>query len=72
MVCPFFTDRPVTDYESAKTSDLNRFNQVFAKLLDLGVSIPPSQFEGLFISTAHSEEDIEATIAAHREALGSL
>ncbi|WP_159881144.1 glutamate-1-semialdehyde 2,1-aminomutase [Paenibacillus puerhi] len=72
MVCPFFTDRPVTDYESAKTSDLNRFNQVFAKLLDQGVSIPPSQFEGLFISTAHSEEDIEATIAAHREALGSL
>ncbi|SDD25028.1 glutamate-1-semialdehyde 2,1-aminomutase [Paenibacillus sp. UNCCL117] len=72
MVCPFYTEQPVTNYESAKTSDLQRFNQVFAGLLDRGISIPPSQFEGFFISTAHSKEDIEATIAAHREALRSL
>jgi glutamate-1-semialdehyde 2,1-aminomutase len=72
MICPFFTDRAVTDYESAKTSDLARFNAVFGHLLDLGVSIAPSQFEGMFVSTAHSDEDIEATIAAHREALRRL
>ncbi|MEK8131336.1 glutamate-1-semialdehyde 2,1-aminomutase [Paenibacillus filicis] len=72
MVCPFYTEQAVTNYELAKTSDLQRFNQVFASLLDQGVSIPPSQFEGLFVSAAHTDEDIEATIAAHREALRSL
>ncbi len=72
MVCPFFTDQPVTDYETAKRSDLQRFNRYFAAMLDLGVSLPPSQFEGMFVSTAHSEEDIEATIEAQREALKRL
>lgn len=72
MICPFFTDQPVTDYESAKQSDLNRFNKYFANLLDLGVSVAPSQFEGMFVSMAHSDEDIEQTIAAHREALKLL
>ncbi|WP_166238868.1 glutamate-1-semialdehyde 2,1-aminomutase [Paenibacillus turpanensis] len=69
MVCPFFTGTQVTDYETAKTSDLQAFNVVFGHLLDVGVSIAPSQFEGMFVSTAHSDEDIEFTIAAHREAL---
>jgi glutamate-1-semialdehyde 2,1-aminomutase len=72
MICPFFTDQPVTDYESAKQSDLKRFNKYFANLLDLGVSVAPSQFEGMFVSMAHSDEDIEQTIAAHREALKLL
>lgn len=72
MVCPFFTDRPVTDYESAKTSDLARFRKYYAAMLDHGVSLPPSQFEGWFLSLAHSEADIEATIDAHRKALRAL
>jgi len=72
MVCPFFTGAPVTDYASAKTSDLGKFNAYFARMLDLGVSVAPSQFEGMFVSTAHTDEDIEATIAAHREALQGL
>lgn len=72
MICPFFTDQPVTDYESAKQSDLSRFNKYFANLLDLGVSVAPSQFEGMFVSMAHSDEDIEQTIDAHREALKLL
>ncbi|RTE08027.1 glutamate-1-semialdehyde 2,1-aminomutase [Paenibacillus whitsoniae] len=72
MICPFFTEQAVTDYESAKTSDLARFNAYFGHLLDLGVSVAPSQFEGMFVSTAHSDEDIEQTIAAHREALKRL
>jgi glutamate-1-semialdehyde 2,1-aminomutase len=59
----------VTDYESAKTSDLERFKRYYAAMLDLGVSLPPSQFEGMFISLAHTEQDIEDTIAAQREAL---
>jgi glutamate-1-semialdehyde 2,1-aminomutase len=69
MVCPFFTELNVTNYELAKTSDTNLFNQYFAKLLDLGISIAPSQFEGMFVSTAHTDEDIESTIEQHREAL---
>ncbi|MGG1555523.1 glutamate-1-semialdehyde 2,1-aminomutase [Paenibacillus ferrarius] len=72
MICPFFTEQAVTDYESAKTSDLARFNAYFGHLLDLGVSVAPSQFEGMFVSTAHSDVDIEQTIAAHREALKRL
>ncbi|MDF2963725.1 MAG: glutamate-semialdehyde aminotransferase [Paenibacillus sp.] len=72
MICPFFTDKTVTDYESAKTSDLQRFNRYFAALLNEGVSIAPSQFEGMFVSTAHTDEDIEATITAHYNALKTL
>jgi glutamate-1-semialdehyde 2,1-aminomutase len=72
MLCPFFTDRAVTDYDSAKTSDLARFSRYFGNMLDLGVSLAPSQFEGMFISAAHTDEDIEATIAAHDEAMRLL
>ena len=69
MVCPFFTDVKVVNYETAKTSDLQKFNRYFAGLLDQGVCVAPSQFEGMFVSLAHTEEDIETTIDAHREAL---
>jgi glutamate-1-semialdehyde 2,1-aminomutase len=72
MVCPFFTDIKVTNYETAQTSDLQRFNRYFAALLELGVSVAPSQFEGMFVSLAHSDDDIEATIDAHRRALMNL
>ncbi|MCR2802619.1 glutamate-1-semialdehyde 2,1-aminomutase [Paenibacillus soyae] len=72
MVCPFFTEQTVNNYESAKTSDLDRFRKYFAAMLDLGVSIAPSQFEGMFVSAVHSDADIEETIAAHDAALGRL
>jgi glutamate-1-semialdehyde 2,1-aminomutase len=69
MVCPFFTSQKVTNYETAKTSDLGKFSRYFGHLLDLGISIAPSQFEGMFVSHVHSDEEIEKTIAANREAL---
>jgi glutamate-1-semialdehyde 2,1-aminomutase len=72
MICPFFTAQAVTNYDEAKTSDLARFNRYFASLLNLGVSVAPSQFEGMFVSAVHTDEDIEATIDAHREALKRL
>lgn len=72
MVCPFFTDKTVINYETAKTSDLNRFKTYFAAMLDLGVSIAPSQFEGMFVSAVHSDADIDETIAAHDTALSRL
>lgn len=72
MICPFFTEQAVTNYDTAKSSDLAKFNAYFGHLLDLGVSVAPSQFEGMFVSTVHSDEDIAATIDAHREALKRL
>ncbi|CAM4194714.1 glutamate-1-semialdehyde 2,1-aminomutase [Paenibacillus endophyticus] len=72
MVCPFFTETTVINFESAKTSDLERFKAYFASMLDLGVSVAPSQFEGMFVSAVHTDEDIDATIEAHYVALGRL
>ncbi|MEO3947169.1 glutamate-1-semialdehyde 2,1-aminomutase [Gorillibacterium sp. CAU 1737] len=72
MVCPFYTEGPVTDYETAKASDRSRFVAVFSELLDRGVSIAPSPFEGMFVSAAHTDEDIDTTLQAHREALAAL
>jgi glutamate-1-semialdehyde 2,1-aminomutase len=65
----FFTDQPVTDYESAKRSDTARFGRFFRAMLERGVYLAPSQFEAAFVSAAHSEEDIRETIAAAGEAL---
>ena len=72
MINPFFTEGPVVDYATAKQSDLDRFRRVFAALLDRGVYIPASQFEAWFLSIVHTEEDIDRTVEAHREALRTL
>ncbi|MNN79939.1 Glutamate-1-semialdehyde 2,1-aminomutase [compost metagenome] len=56
-------------FEKARTSDLELFRRYFAAMLDLGVSLAPSQFEGMFVSTAHTDEDIEETIEAQGKAL---
>ncbi|WEK55346.1 MAG: glutamate-1-semialdehyde 2,1-aminomutase [Candidatus Cohnella colombiensis] len=69
MVCPFYTDNHVINYDMAKRSNTETFRVVFRKLLDYGVNIAPSPFEGMFVSTAHTEADIDETIAAHKEAL---
>ena len=60
----FFTEGPVTDWESAKRSDTGLFKQFFHWMLDRGVYLAPSQFEAGFVSAAHSEEDIARTVAA--------
>lgn len=60
------------NYEVAKTSDLDRFATYFRHMVEEGVSIPPSQFEGMFLSTEHSDEDIEFTIEASRKSLQKL
>jgi glutamate-1-semialdehyde 2,1-aminomutase len=69
MVCPFFTNQPVFDYTSAKRADAGKFAAYYNYMLDLGVYLPPSQYEGMFVSLAHSDEDISYTIEMHREAL---
>ena len=60
----FFTDGPVTDWESAKRCDTSRFGDFFRHMLDRGVYLAPSQFEAAFLSAAHTDADIEKTIAA--------
>ena len=68
----FFTSDPVSDYESAKKSDTARFAKFFWAMMDRGVYLPCSQFEAAFVSAAHSEAQIDQTIAAAREALKSI
>ncbi len=72
MVCPFFTDHPVTNFDTAKSSNLDMFRRYFAAMLNNGVSVAPSQYEGMFVSAAHSVEDIDLTIEANFNALKSL
>ena len=69
MLCLFFTNRDVTDYESATTSDTTAFAPYFRAMLDRGIYLAPSQFEAMFVSMAHSDEDLERTVEANRNAL---
>jgi glutamate-1-semialdehyde 2,1-aminomutase len=67
----FFTEGPVTDWESAKRSDTARFGRFFRAMLDRGIYLAPSQFESAFLSAAHSDEDIAKTVSAAGEAFES-
>ena len=69
MFTLFFTAEPVTDFDSAKTSDTAKFRSYFGQMLDSGVYLPPSQFEACFISAAHQKDDLDKTIAANYKAL---
>jgi glutamate-1-semialdehyde 2,1-aminomutase len=62
MLGMFFTGNKVIDFESAKNSDLKMFATYYKKMLENGIYLAPSQFEALFVSSAHSEDDIEQTI----------
>ncbi len=67
MMTWFFTPAAVTDYDTAKHSETNRFKRFFHAMIERGIYLPPSQFEALFVSTAHSEADIARTVDAARE-----
>lgn len=70
LSCIFFTDQDVTDYGTAKTSDTEKFAEYFKGMLERGNYFGPSQFEAVFISVAHTEEDIDKTLADMRSVLG--
>ena len=72
MFCLFFANRPIFDLESVQRSDIKKFAQFFHSSLERGIYFPPSQFETAFISTAHSDEDIEQTARVVRQALTKL
>lgn len=68
----FFTSEPVTDYDSARLSDLSMYSRAFQQLLAQGVYWPPAQFEAAFVSTAHDSEDIATTIISFQKVFHSL
>ena len=68
----FFSDVPVRGWDTAKRADTNRFAGFHAAMLERGVYLAPSQFEAGFISTAHGDDEIDATVDAARDALTGL
>ncbi len=69
LVCLFFTESPVTCFEEAMTCDTAVFNRYFKALLDQGILIGPSQYEAMFVSTAHTIEQLDETLYAIEKAL---
>jgi glutamate-1-semialdehyde 2,1-aminomutase len=72
LLTAFFCEGPVADWGGAKRSDTARFGRFFHALLDRGVYLPPAQFEALFVSLAHTEADIDRTVAAASEAFAAV
>ncbi len=68
----FFTPGPVSDWSSAAKCDTQAFGKFFCGMLDNGVYLPPSQFEAAFMSLAHTDEDIQRTIGAAKQAFAAL
>ncbi len=68
MLTVFFSEGPVRDYPSAKTSDTKRFAQFFIEMMNQGIYLPPSQFEAWFLSATHTKKDLDRTIEACEEA----
>jgi glutamate-1-semialdehyde 2,1-aminomutase len=72
MLTLFFTEGAVSDFETATRSDIRRHAVFFREMLERGVHLPPSQYEALFISLAHSTEDLERTLEAARASLSRV
>jgi glutamate-1-semialdehyde 2,1-aminomutase len=72
MMTVFFAESEVKDYDTALKSDTNKFARFFNLMLENGVYLPPSQFEAMFLSTAHSDDDIEKTIIAFEKSIKKL
>ncbi len=69
MACLFFTEREVRSFADAKGADIEAFNRYYANMLEEGILLPPSQFEAFFISGAHTDNDIDTTLAAMSKSL---
>jgi glutamate-1-semialdehyde 2,1-aminomutase len=72
MIGFFFTNETVTNYDLAKTSDLLLFGKYYRLMAEEGIFLPPSQFEGMFLSSAHSEKDISKTVEAFHKVFAQL
>lgn len=69
MVCQFFAKGPISTYEAVKQSDTRKYAAYFRVMLAQGILLPPAQYECMFLSTAHTYEDIDLTIRCHYEAM---
>lgn len=72
LMCPFFTDKKVENYNDAKTSDTEAYAKYFNSVEERGIYIAPSQFEAMFMSYAHSDEDINKTLQAAEESIKEI
>jgi len=72
MMSMFFTENQVNDFKSAVTSDTVLYGKYFHEMLKRGIYLAPAQFEALFVSTAHTKDDLDKTIKAHKEALEEI
>ncbi|WP_033541101.1 glutamate-1-semialdehyde 2,1-aminomutase [Planococcus sp. CAU13] len=72
MIGFFFTNEQVVDFDTAKTSDLELFADYYKLMAEEGIFLPPSQFEGMFLSTAHTEEHIAKTVEAFHTVFAKL
>jgi glutamate-1-semialdehyde 2,1-aminomutase len=72
MMCMFFIEEPVDDFNSAVKSDTALYGKYFHEMLRRGIYLAPAQFEALFISTAHSKKDLDKTVKAHKESLEAI
>ncbi|MCS6897631.1 MAG: glutamate-1-semialdehyde 2,1-aminomutase [Nitrospira sp.] len=72
MLTTFFAPGPIVDWNTAKQSDTKQYGRFFHAMLDQGIYFAPSQFEAAFLSTAHSEQDVETTVKAARAAFKKL
>jgi glutamate-1-semialdehyde 2,1-aminomutase len=70
MLTAFMTDGPVWNFASAQDADTERYGDLFRRLLERGVYVPPSQFEAMFVSTAHGPAEVERTLEAARDIFG--
>jgi glutamate-1-semialdehyde 2,1-aminomutase len=68
----FFADTPVIDWDTARRADTSRFAAFHSAMLERGVYLAPSQFEAAFLSAAHGDEEIDATISAAHDALSRI
>lgn len=72
MLCLFFTDREIVDYDTAISSDKDMYAMYFHGMLEAGVYLAPSQFEAMFVSVAHSDADLERTVEAQRNVFANI
>ena len=72
MMTLFFTEEEVTDFNTAVKSDTKLYGKYFHEMLNRGIYLPPAQFEALFVSTAHSKEDLDRTIKANYESMKAI
>ncbi len=72
LITVFFTENPVLNYADAITSDTEKYGKFFHAMLNEGVYLPPAQFEAMFVSTAHTQKDLDKTVDAFKKAIQAV